>query len=177
MRIDRRWAAPLALALVICSCATNKAPRWWLDSPERSESSAYGSWIELRCLRGPGEIVPVSGELIAVEADSVYVARDRVVAVARSTIQRGQLVAYDAGTGGMVGFTIVGTLATASHGWWFVVSAPVWIITGSIATAARSREPVYSYPTFSLDYFARYARFPGGMPKAIDRKAIRIKSS
>lgn len=176
MRVNRWIAGVLAAALAANGCAVTKAPRGWLDKPEKSRANAYGAWVETTCNRGSGQIVSVSGELIAVSPDSVYIARDRMVAVERESIERAKLVAYDASVGGLVVFTVIGTLATASHGWALAFSAPIWIIAGSIAAGTRSRDPIQSYPAFSIDAFAPYARFPGGLPQTLDRRTIRAKT-
>lgn len=176
MRVNRWIAGALAAALATNGCAVTKAPRGWLDTPEKSRANAYGAWIETTCNRGPRQAVSISGELIAVGPDSLYIARDRIVAVDRGSIEKAKLVAYDASVGGLVVFTVIGTLASVSHGWALIFSAPIWIIAGSIAAGVRSHEPIQTYPGFSLDSFAPYARFPNGLPATVDRSAIRAKS-
>lgn len=176
MRADRWIAAALAAALAATGCAGHKAPRGWLETPEKVRTDAYGAWIETICHRDERGVVSVSGELIAVSPDSVYIARDRMVAVARSSIERAKIVAYDASVGGLVVFTVIGTLATISHGWALVFSAPVWIIAGSIAAGVRSHDPIRSYPALTIDAFAPYARFPNGLPNTLDRRTIRAKT-
>jgi len=74
------------------------------------------------------------------------------------------------------------TLATASHGWGAIGTAPLWIITGSLLTGSVSRGPLRTVSRDgSEDTHARWAkvamwaRFPAGMPDGLDRAALRSR--
>ncbi len=165
----------LAAALGAMGCATNTAPRGWLDEPDEYLSSAYGGWIEIRYTHSSGGPADVSGELIAVDADSVYVGLAQLAAVSRPDIAGATLFAYHAGTGGIAGLTLLGALSTFSTGMYFVFGMPVWIAGGVAAGSTRTRDPMLSFPAVSLDELAPFARFPHGLPACVDRSAIRGK--
>jgi len=64
-------------------------------------------------------------------------------------------------------------LATASHGLILILSAPVWIITSTVAAADASRVPrIMSTSPTALNVFAR---FPQGLPPGINRATMRPK--
>jgi hypothetical protein len=75
----------------------------------------------------------------------------------------------------MGGLVLLGTLSTISNGAFLLFTAPMWIIGGSIATGARSFEPIVDYPKRDWGHLAPFARYPQGMPRGIDRKQIKMK--
>jgi hypothetical protein len=149
-------------------CATVDAPSHWLSDPDRVASDVRGGWISIKSLRGRA-----AGELIAVSKDTVFVADSLLRAVASGDIASARLVTYDASN--MGDYVFLGTLATVSNGWFLFVTAPMWIIGGSIAATSRSFDPVIDYPSKPLMDFAPFARYPQGLPPGLDRGAIQMK--
>ncbi len=159
--------------VLFIGCAHTHAPAGWLSEPQDLSSDPYGGWITLKLKSNQ----TLSGELIAVSEDSVYVADNSFHVIPQSDVLKARLVAYNSHAGQMGTWTILGTLSTISHGLFLVLSAPVWMIGGGIAASVRSRDPILDYPKHHFNRLAFYARFAGGLPHGIDRNRIVMKSS
>jgi hypothetical protein len=70
----------------------------------------------------------------------------------------GTLTAYDSQYGALRLWTILGTVSTVSHGFVLVLTAPIWAIAGSTATASASKAPRVESTDPAL--LRVYARFP-----------------
>lgn len=118
------------------------------------------------------------GELIAVGTDTVFLlSAEGLIAIPMRAITRATLTAYDAQWGGLAAWSTFGTVSTLSHGYGLIVSAPVWILTGSIATASASRAPRRQYRSGAEVWreFRKFARFPQGLPPGVPRTSLRLK--
>lgn len=169
------------LFVFFCGCASFHAPYGWLATPERVAEDPYGSWIEVDNLI-PGSAKPESirGELIAIDKDTLYLldtplANIRTIPVSR--IRSARLVRYYANEAGVAALTALGTVSTISNGWLLIFTMPGWIIGGSIASTARSYDPVMDYPDVKLQEFIPYARFPQGFPKGVNKYFFGPKKS
>ena len=162
----------VALA-VLSGCASNPAPDGWLAPAEAAQTEAYGGWITVWWTKpaGGGQI---SGELIAVSPDTIFVAvNSGLSSLARSEIQRARLVAYDA-RGSMVNLWMgLGTASTLSHGVVSVVSLPVWLLAGGALTRSVGQAAQRQAPAAEFEALSPYARFPQGLPDAVDRVTLR----
>lgn len=171
---ERGCIVLLAAVTIVAGCASNTAPRHFLPSPAEAQTEAYGGWIELRLSGGGPD--SVSGELLAVSRDSVWVLSDAGWVVAPTAMVRaGKLTAYSAQMGAMAGYTLVGALSTIANGWYLALTAPAWIITGTVAGAHQSYEPVRKTPPLGWAALADFARFPQGMPPDIAPGDLRPK--
>ncbi len=126
------------------------------------------------------------GELIAVEKDSIFWLEDNNLrSLAREDVSRIRVFTYRSQHAALTAWTVLGTLSTVSHGMLLVMSAPAWILFGSLTTGAVSREPIVGYvsrgrqPSPSSDWLklAHYSRFPQGIPPGLDRSLIKSKPS
>jgi hypothetical protein len=156
-------------------CATVQAPDGWLTDPQKAGSDVYGGWITIMFGSGDKKNAPVQGELLAISRDSLLIANEKFCAVAVSTVKSAKLYAYQSKADQMAGLVVLGMLSTASNGLWFILTAPMWMIFGSIATSIQSYEPILSYPDVQLDRFIVYTRYPQGLPSDIDRNKIKMK--
>lgn len=158
-----RTAMVFALAALTTACLS-RAPVGWRRTVEEAEKSPYGSWVWVD-LRGGQRL---GGELIAVEAQRIEVARDgRLAAVPISRIAKVTVDAYGGDSSGVVGWTVLGGLSAISHGFFLVLSAPVWGATGAVSAYSVSHAGVEAYdPASPGDRHAlvQYARFPQGLP-------------
>lgn len=158
---DARRCGLLAL-LLACACATNPAPDDFLPDAKAARTAVHGGWVILRL---PGGIT-ATGELLAVSADSIWLgdfAAPRVLAHAQ--IADGRLYAYDSEAGHVMGLALLGTVSTIGNGMLLILTAPMWLIGGGIASSAQSRVPIYRVPPHEWHDLARFARFPQGMPR------------
>jgi hypothetical protein len=156
-------------------CATVQAPDGWLTDPQKAGSDVYGGWITIKLGSGDEKNTPLQGELLAISRDSLFIANVKFCAVAASTLTSARLYAYQSHAGQMAGLVVLGMLSSVSNGLMFIITAPMWMIFGSIATSIQSYEPILSFPDVKLDRFIVYARYPQGLPSDIDRNKIRMK--
>jgi len=185
----RAHSAPrtgVCAAVLLAACVSNPAPSGWLPPAQEVAREAYGGWILVDTARearrgwyaagDSGSGTDVEGELIAVDPDTVFVmSRTGLVAVPKAAVRRATLVAYDAQWGGLAGWAVLGTLSTVSNGGFLILTAPLWIIVSTSATASRSRAPMVELGEKGdrWEKLRLYARFPQGMPPGLDRGALR----
>ncbi len=171
--MSARSAAVLVLVTVLAAgCAGTRGPSGYLQPAPVTQREAYGGWLTLEFEDG----ARIDGELIAATSDSVFVlpTAGPLRAVPRAQVHRAVLGAYDAQWGSLGVWTMVGSLATLSHGLILGLSLPVWLIAGPIATGAASRAPIVKddHPGAWVR-MAMFARFPAGLPDGLDRSALR----
>lgn len=141
--------------------------------PKEARSFAYGGWIELKLASGER----TSGELIAIDADSVFLLRQTrpdVASYSLMDIREAELVAYGPDTSMLGMWAMLGSVGTLSHGYHSILSLPVWILTGTLATgsAARAGRIKQKAPYLDWRQFAVWARFPQGLPRDLDRDGL-----
>jgi hypothetical protein len=178
---DRRTAAffpALALALgVAAGCAHSPAPRGWLPTARvAAESTAYGGWLELELRPGVASKSSrhVEGEFLAVGPDSFVriLTEDSVSTLSVFSIERARLTGYDVEqTVGL--WTFPGFLLTASNGWALALTAPVWLLTGTLTTWNVWGKAKTFHPRRSWNDVRLYARYPAGWPPDLDPALIR----
>jgi hypothetical protein len=162
----------VAALLATAGCFRSSAPPGWLPAPVDAQHQAFGSWISIQ---GQPKTPPLAaGELIAIDADTVHVLTGgRLVSIPRTTICCAVLTAYRMDLSELQIWSTVGTLSTASHGLLLILTAPIWILSGTVATSAASYAPrIVSIDPVMLRPFAR---FPQGIPPALDRSTLRSK--
>jgi len=168
----------LALLLVMVACATVNAPLEWLANPKEVPRDVFGGWITVKYFPGSkdtGQLTELSGELIAISMDTVYIATEKLHAISRSNIQSARLAAYDS-KADVVGLMVyLGALSTGSNGLFSGITFPMWIIGGIIAGRDQSYQPIIDYPKQEWNRFVPYARFPQGLPAGIQRNKIKMK--
>ena len=174
--LNRKYSRFCAAGLLILwGCASTNAPRDWLPGAAEMQSDAFGAWITLSP-KQHSRADRMSGELIAVQPDSVFIlVQDSLVAMPRAGIADATLAAYDNHWGSLWGWTALGAVSTLSHGIFLILSAPLWILVGSITAASASHEPIRQYPDRPWEELKKFARFPQGLPVGIDRGALRGK--
>ena len=167
-----------ALAIALTGCATNPAPRGWLQPARAEAAAAFGAWVVVN--------QDVAGELIAVAAESLYVMPEQggLVAIPRDSIHLLRTAGYASESGQLATWTTLGTVGTASNGWWAAISAPAWVLVGSLATSSQSHAPIHDYrasrgvglPNQDWDALRPLARFPQGWPDGITPGDLRPRS-
>lgn len=157
-----------------CGCASApSAPGGWLPSPEHAQRDPRGGWIEVEFVGADAQRYIVEGELLAVDARRLYVAGANLVeSVALDSVATAKLSYFSTDPGAVAGATVGGTLATLSHGWFLIFSAPAWIAVGTGATVNRSHDGRIRSKNADWDEFRSYARFPQGLPATFDAGPI-----
>jgi hypothetical protein len=186
MRSRSRLPRALPLAAALTACATTSAPPNFLPQPEIAGREVHGGWLEVRVANPPGSELRLAGELLAITADSVWLttrpdslaAANSGYVIARSAVTSAKLTWWSAepGTGNLGVLTILGTLSTISNGLILILSAPAWILTGSIASATYTFAPRTGLEPANPDGpdLRSLSRFPAGMPTGLDRSFQRI---
>ncbi len=169
----------LGCALAGCAPRAHRVPENWLPTADQAGADAFGAWVRVEAwedARGA-----VEGELIAVGSDSIYViAAVGLDAIPADKIGRVVLITHDSNTESMVGWATLGTISTLSHGVFLVVSAPLWIVAGTIAAyeankaGKQEHTPNDAWPEVA-QALRPFARFPAGLPQEIDRGALQRK--
>jgi hypothetical protein len=184
----------LTAAVPCGGCAPGvRAPDGWLPRAEQAQRDPYGGWIAVIAGRGPGDLPPavpasplikkgkmfeVSGELLAVDQDSLYVlTADAVVcAVSLAAITRAKATAYDPRVGPVRRWAALGTVSAVGQGAGMLLTLPLWLIVGLPAASAHGakahivlRADGGQFPRGGKcrpDWAALrpYARFPQGPP-------------
>jgi len=166
------WTLLIACLCTGAGCAVSHAPPGWLDTP--GHSRAFGGWIVVDRLDGEAGL---EGELIAIEAESLLVLEDRaqaLVSISLADVRKADLTGY-AASSAIASWTVLGTLSTASHGFFLLLSAPVWLVAGISASAAETYAPHVKRPPSSWEAMRPFARFPQGMPPGLARTSLRSK--
>jgi hypothetical protein len=158
------------LVALLGACIDNPDPRH--PSLERTERQGYGAFITITTLAGQ----EVSGELISVERSVIRVLRfgagtGALTWVASTDVKAATVYQYES-EGGFGGWALLGVLSTISHGFFLIISAPVWIISGAVAGGTESRHVVMEYPEHAWGEIVKWARFPQGLPPGLDEEAL-----
>lgn len=185
MRATRAWRAAGGAAVLLAACVSNPAPSGWLPPADVAAREAYGGWIVADTAKddqrgsfagGSTAPVPVAGELIAVDPDSVFVMSGRgLVGLRKLQVRRATLFSYDSQWGQLAAWGVVGTLSTISNGLLLLLTAPLWVIVSTSAASSRSHAPMVELAD-SGDRWEKlrlYARFPQGLPSGMDRSVLR----
>jgi hypothetical protein len=155
------------LAVLLCACVSNPDPR--KPSLENVERSGYGGWIVMTTRQG----ARIEGELISVEGVFVRVlhyGRLPLLAVQTTEIASAELFKYE--SEGFGAWGALGSVSALSHGFFLVLSIPVWLISTGVVSSIESRSVILHYPEDSWAELAKWARFPQGMPEGIDERAL-----
>jgi len=174
--IERTVRAIVAVAtLAAVGCASHGAPRGFLPDPDEVGSQAYGGWIDVT-FRGDVDDVRIRGELIAANADTLWVLHSSGgAAVPTGAILDGRLASYDSNAGQTGAATFLGFLSTASNGVFLVFTGPMWLIGGGMASHRQSTLPLEYLPPLSWEGLAAHSRFPQGLPPSVDWTTLQPK--
>jgi hypothetical protein len=192
MRADRRVAC-LCVAVTLasqCGCAASRAPHGWLPYAQEAQQEGFGGWIEVTERGTPNEYVPLSGELLAVSNDSVFVLTSAGVgSCALPDVTQATLEGYDPRSGDTSRLALTGTLVSISTGWGLVVFAPLWVVVGTVSSSVLSHQGQHTMDASrqgtapgagdaarkSWHDIRLYARFPQGLPAGLDRSQLRMR--
>jgi hypothetical protein len=165
------------LAALASGCvAASTAPEGWRRSKEDVQRLALGSWTRIE-MRGKvarpaaGPAPALDGELIAADTQSVVLAQESdVTVVPVRCVTKMTVAAFEPGVGEAVVVGSLGTVSTLSHGFFLVLTAPIWLVTTMSATWAQSGAGTLKDPKQP----AAWARFPQGMPSGFLEQARRV---
>ena len=171
-RNGRVWISSVwVILLLVAGCVSSStAPENFLAPVDEAGRHPFGGWIEVVTDENDA---PVTGELLAVHEDSIFVLGPELIAIAHADVSEASMYAYNARFSRLAGWSAAGTLGTLSHGLFLVFTGPIWIITGTTAAGIQSRQPrLRRSADDSWNAFRLYSRFPAGLPPDMPRGAL-----
>ncbi len=169
----RELVAAFAIAALATACVENPDPR--KPTIEKMTTEGVGGWVVVTSRAG----WQVSGELISVTREYMHILRvgqpgAALVYLRTADVARAQVYQYES-EGGLGAMGLLGTLSTISHGFFLILTAPVWLITTAVAVGAESSHIEMDYPEDeSLEELSHWARFPQGIPASVDEEALLV---
>lgn len=182
----------LVLFTLLIGCASTKAPSGWHESPTDVDFHAWGAWLQLKVI--PDKATSINdyedkyvrddlkiggGEFISFQDSLVYLLNnDKLVKIPFQRIYRAEIEISDNKKTWLALWSLLGFASTMSHGWFLGISAPVWLIWGSVATVGESNRN--RFITDEQDYkwwvkSRKFARFPQGLPPDFDFSILKSK--
>lgn len=167
------------LVLMTFGCAATVAPDDWLPPPDQLQVDSYGGWLVVTSLSGKRTTV-VEGEFIGLRDNFVCVlpVERKAMMISMDSILSARLQVHAKQHGRIAGWTSLGVISTLSHGFYLIITAPVWIVSGIISAASVSREGDYETDRPDLAWWkdmARFARFPQGIPESVTLDTLKRK--
>ena len=157
-------------ALIFIGCATTYAPADWLPKTEDIPKNIYGGWItiitETNSLDSEDLGMQYSGEFIAEDSSTVFLLYDTLYQIPKNKIKSSILELDSKNATGYGLWTAGGIVSTISHGFFLIISAPVWLVTGIPTTILESSRDRYEaeYPDeIYWNEVKKFARFPQGV--------------
>jgi hypothetical protein len=167
----RKLSILIFALLVLAACAsTVKAPIGKVPSRKELQTNANGGWIKLKLRNG----VALQGELIVASGDSLFVLVDTLTSVSMSIVVEATLIIYKTHPNYYWSWTGFGAVTALSHGYFSVISLPLWAITGITTFNGESRRKNFLYYG-EWNEFYKYSRFPQGWPEGVRRDMIKSK--
>ncbi|MFV1884896.1 MAG: hypothetical protein ACMZ7B_10445 [Balneola sp.] len=151
-------------------CATTTAPSGVLRSPDFEAQNIFGGWVELKT-----GVEKIDGELLAIEQDSIFLITmdNTFVSLAKDQIVSAKLTGYDMQNALASLAVFAGSVSTVSHGFYLVLTFPMWIIGGPISATSHVKSAQINYKNESDWYnMSEFARYPQGMPN-LDRARLK----
>ena len=153
-------------------CASHPVPRAKLPPAAVAQRSVHGGWVSIeprRVSAGTPPALRIEGELIAIDVATVHVlTADGFQSIPRASVARITVVGYAGRSGSISLWAVLGGVSTLSHGGFLILTAPMWVVAGIVATHAERRVGLER----DVDLARRYARFPQGLPADLDPKTL-----
>lgn len=176
MRGKRTGVFAIGVALVVATAActaSTPAPPTARLTLEQAQRSPRGGWINIVTVSGA-----VGGELLAVEERALVLeSRRGLQRIPLADIRSVSLSWYEASNAGVLGWNVLGTLSTLSHGFFLIFTAPLlWMVPGTVNARGQSKQGHESFDVSLADpavvqELVPYARFPAGLPPGFEPAA------
>lgn len=181
------------ILLLLSSCNASRipstVPKGFVPPLREIKERVTGSWIDiaLRTSDNPAENIKVSGELIAIHSDSIFVLTfDKLLAFNIQSVEKAKLYLfispvniYGLATALLFMPNLVGIIAT-NYGVGFLSLGIPWLITGTVSSVIEeaNNKNILEFPSKSkLDDFRKFARFPMGIPVEVKKEQLYFKVS
>ena len=167
----------LAFLLAAGGCAIRHSPRGYRADAETMQVDARGGWLNVTTIRAHG-VRPqrLEGELLAVDADSLHLltADQRTISLSWPQVRAVRLEAWKSDAARLAGPCMVGLPLSAGHGFFGLISLPIWSLASTGVVAGLSLKPVYRVPPGKVEDLRPFARFPAGLPHGLDRNSLHL---
>jgi hypothetical protein len=173
------------LLFLLSECSTVRIPAHYRYTAHQLKREITGSWINIKLKPVVPEVQEkeLSGELIAIQSDTMYIitaqglkdVRVSDIAEAVLYMYMNQPGMYASVTGLLYLPDIIAALVIGTPG--FLLLGIPWVVTGGIVTIAEgsNHTNILNYPDFcKLGELKKFARFPQGMPTDIDKTRIHL---
>lgn len=174
----------VACIVFLSGCTVTKIPANYRFNPKDMKRDFTGNWVEVNMHSWIGKSPEprLSGELIAIQSDSLYVLTEKELCGVRLNqineailyIFKDQAKKYAIVTGLLYAPDIIAALANSLYE--FLLIGIPWVLTGSFISAIEFlQENKLIYPAKDqLQDFRKYARFPQGMPKGLIKEKLHL---
>lgn len=168
--------AVIAAALYAAACHSSGVSASMLPTARGLAEDTFGVWTRITAQNPSVGAETFMGELIAVTSDSVFLLTDDSLTVIPAVnVASAQLETFGQPQRGTLSWMWLGSLSTLSQGWLSLVMSPLWWITGTSVYSAASWAPHYG--TIKPETVAKFARFPQGIPAALDRRVLKPRGA
>jgi hypothetical protein len=163
-------SALLIFSMLAGGCATTYAPRGWLPETEAVPMSTYGGWIRVVTTEtsDPSEKkwLEYSGEFIASDSEHIYILYDSLYVLHKDKITTSSIELDKKNTGLYSCWTAAGIASTISHGFYLIITAPLWIMFGIPSASGESfRDRYFAEPPDQIYWndLNKFSRYPQGL--------------
>ena len=185
LRKINSFSSLFVLFTLLSGCYSVEIPSAYLPRPREVKTEVTGSWVAINYHSQRDRIYPkkVSGELIAIQADSVYVLNDiQLFSIDKNMIDTAILYIFMNQTGNYVLTTVLLLIpnivaAIANSMPQFLILVVPWAVTGTITSIIEGsgHKDRLTYPKRnSLEDFRKFARFPTGIPPDMKRNELTL---
>lgn len=164
--------AALVLALTLATGCGANANLQYLDRENGVGGTDTTAWVGDVPVHGAQVYVDdrnggeTEGELLAADPQGLTVLDEAndIVHVEAEHIKDVEVVLYDSGAGVTGVWTGLGALSSLTHGYFAILSIPVWIVTGAVASFNARSDSKLEVGPYGLGDLREFARFPQGLP-------------
>jgi hypothetical protein len=173
------------ISLILSGCAASRVPSEYRFGPKSLRKQISGNWMDIKFHSGDitNPLKSLSGELIAIQSDSIFILASNGLAVVHlSAIDETVLYMYNNQAGGLAVLTgllympnIIAALVMEEPGF-LIIGVPL-VLTGSTLAIVESsnHSNLLKYPySNKLEELKKFARYPQGLPPGIDRSRLHI---
>ena len=162
---------PLIIILfLLTGCAASYAPDDWLPETEDIPKSERGGWITIIVSdtvdKQQPKLIQYSGEFLGIDTESVYILYDSLYILKRTTIQNSIVELDQKHITGYGIWTCLGVAASFTNGVLMIITAPIWIISGTLSVTGETYRDRYEQEFPGDDYWKnvnKFSRFPQGL--------------
>ena len=175
----------LVCILTLSGCNTARIPAEYRFKPAEVEKSSTGCWIDITLFKADSTapVIKLSGELIAIQSDTIYILTSvQLSEIPSEEVSEAVLYIYNNQSGHFMLITVLLLIpnviaAIANNTPEFLLLDIPWLIGGSFISLNESIGGSHQlkYPgKISLKDFGKFARFPQGIPQGLNKDKLNL---